>query len=192
MKRFLRTAAMMVMAAVLLGGCASGGETAENDAQSEETAGEAGETGETEGTEETEAAAALSVVVEPLSEEEFAQIEPGNAEDPVIENFSKVTVTVDMTGMTPGTERSVKMPALRNLMADSGVGKYIQGSGYSQNDTEADFSKFVSENIIYRGGLTDDDIRGIFAGAEAVAEYTGADGTPVEATIPFTDNIEFK
>lgn len=192
MKRFLRTAAMMVMAAALLGGCASGGETAENDAQSEETAGEAGETGETEGTEETEAAAALSVVVEPLSEEEFAQIEPGNAEDPVIENFSKVTVTVDMTGMTPGTERSVKMPALRNLMADSGVGKYIQGSGYSQNDTEADFSKFVSENIIYRGGLTDDDIRGIFAGAEAVAEYTGADGTPVEATIPFTDNIEFK
>ena len=196
MKRFLRTAAMMVMAAALLGGCAGNTGSTENadNGVNEEALEAEGATVDSEKAEgvEGEADVSLSVTVEPLSEEEFAQIEPGNAEDPVIENFSKVTVTVDMTGMTPGTERSVKMPALRNLMADSGVGKYIQGSGYSQNDTEADFSKFVSENIIYRGGLTDDDIRGIFAGAEAVAEYTGADGTPVEATIPFTDNIEFK
>lgn len=188
MKRFLRTAAMMVMAAALLGGCADKGAL-------EETAEAAGdtETGETDSEAEAlEAGVALSIVVEPLTEEEFAGIDPGSAENPVIDNFLKITVTVDMEGMTPGTERTVKMPALRNLMGDAGMGKYIQGSGSSQNDPEADFSKFVSENIIYREGLTDDDIKGIFAGAEAVASYVDADGQTVETTIPFEDCIEFR
>lgn len=189
MKRFLSLAAVMVMAAALMGGCASSSDTAENTAEASEAA-------ETEGTEAeaeaSEAAVALSVVVEPLTEDEFAAIDTGSVEDPVIDNFSKVTITVDMTGMTPGTERSLKMPALRNLMTDAAVGTYIQGSGDSQNDPAEDFSKFVSENIIYRAGLTDDDIKAIFTGAEAVATYTGSDGQEVETKLPFTDYIEFK
>ena len=148
MKKFLRTAAVMVMAAALLGGCASTDSTAENNAETTEA-----EATETEGTdaeaEAAEAGVALSVVVEPMTEDEFAQVDPGSVENPVIDNFSKVTITVDMTGMIPGTERNVKMPALRNLVADTGIGTYIQGSGSSENDTEADFSKFVSEIQYY-------------------------------------------
>ena len=125
MKKFLRTAAVMVMAAALLGGCASTDSTAENNAETTEA-----EATETEGTdaeaEAAEAGAALSVVVEPMTEDEFAQLDPGSVENPVIDNFSKVTITVDMTGMVPGTERNVKMPALRNLVADTGIGTYIQ------------------------------------------------------------------
>lgn len=191
MKKFLRTAAVMVMAAALLGGCASTDSTAENNAETTEAEGTEAEGTDAEA-EAAEAGAALSVVVEPMTEDEFAQLDPGSVENPVIDNFSKVTITVDMTGMIPGTERNVKMPALRNLMADTGIGTYIQGSGSSENDTEADFSKFVSENIIYREGLTDEDIKGIFAGAEAVATYVDANGETVETTIPFADYIEFK
>ncbi len=191
MKKFLRTAAMMVMAAALLGGCASSGNTAENNAETTEA--EATETESTDAEKEaSEAGVSLSVVVEPLTEEEFADINPGSIENPVIGDFSKVTVSVNLIGMTPGTERNVTMPALRNLMGDSGIGTYIQGSGSSQNNPEDDFSEFVSENIIYRAGLTDDDIKSIFNGAEAVVKYIGNDGNAVEESLVFTDNIEFK
>lgn len=122
MKKFLRTAAVMVMAAALLGGCASTDSTAENNAETTEAEGTDAEA------EAAEAGAALSVVVEPMTEDEFSQLDPGSVENPVIDNFSKVTITVDMTGMIPGTERNVKMPALRNLVADTGIGTYIQGA----------------------------------------------------------------
>ena len=51
---------------------------------------------------------------------------------------------------------------------------------------------FTSENVIYRNGLTDDDIKAMFEGYNAEVTYTGADGQTVEETIPFIDSVVFE
>ena len=97
-----------------------------------------------------------------------------------------------MDNMVAGTERSVKMTALKNIMSETGVGTYWNGSGSSQNNADEDFSVFTSENVIYRNGLTDDDIKAMFEGYNAEVTYTGADGQTVEETIPFIDSVVFE
>ncbi len=94
--------------------------------------------------------------------------------------------------MISGTERSLKMPALKNLMADKRIDGYWYGRGQSQNNADEDFSQWVSESVIYRRDLTDDDIRGIFDGAEAVVTYCLSENEIEEEVIAMADYIEFK
>ena len=125
-------------------------------------------------------------------EEQFAETSTEGLENPVIEDFSNVVIELKMDNMVAGTERSVKMTALKNIMSETGVGTYWYGGGSSQNNADEDFSVFTSENVIYRNGLTDDDIKAMFEGYNAEVTYTGADGQTVEETIPFIDSVVFE
>lgn len=181
MKGFLRMAAVMAASAVMLSGCS-------------DKAAETNETAETTKARETaETGASLTITAEPVTEDEFGMLYTEAMDEPSAEDFTKITISVEMTGMTPGTERNVKMPVLRTLMNDAGIGElFMLGSGGSQNDPEEDHSEFTSVNYIYSRELTEDDIMDVMSEAEAVASYTGADGQTVEEVLPFADNIEFK
>lgn len=171
MKRFLKAVSAVVLTIALCGACSSADETKESVASP---------------------SAALSIIVEPLTEEEYSDINTDGLGETDAEDFSKVTVTVEMTNMIVGTERSVKMPALKNIMTDKQIDGYWHGKGHSQNNADKDFSEWVSENIIYRKDLTDDDIRNIFDGEEAVATYYSSDDEIEEKVIAMVDCIEFK
>ena len=181
MKGFLRMAAVIAASAVMLSGCS-------------DKAAETNETAETTKAQETaETGASLTITAEPVTEDEFGMLYTEAMDEPSAEDFTKITISVEMTGMTPGTERNVKMPVLRTLMNDAGIGElFMLGSGGSQNDPEEDHSEFTSVNYIYSRELTEDDIMDVMSEAEAVASYTGADGQIVEEVLPFADNIEFK
>ena len=169
MKKFLKTITGAVLAIALCASCAP---------KQEETA--------------AEPTANLTITVSPLTEEQFAETSTEGLENPVIEDFSNVVIELKMDNMVAGTERSVKMTALKNIMSETGVGTYWYGGGSSQNNADEDFSVFTSENVIYRNGLTDDDIKAMFEGYNAEVTYTGTDGQTVEETIPFIDSVVFE
>ncbi|MDD5945681.1 MAG: hypothetical protein PUD43_08215 [Clostridia bacterium] len=170
MKKFLKVITAVTVMAALMSGCSS--------TKQEETA--------------AEPTAALAITVEPLTEDEFADVQDEGAVDAVIDDFSKITIELDMENMVPGTERTVKMTALKNIMAETGVGIHWSATGSSQNDPEETFSTFKSENIICRNGATDDEIKAMFEGYSADVTYTGADGNVVEESLPFDTAVIFK
>ena len=134
----------------------------------------------------------LNITVEALSEEEYADTSTDGIEIPVIEDFAKVTVELNMNNMVPGTERTVKMTALKNIMAETGVGTHWYSSGSSSNNAEDDFSTFKAVNVIFRRDVTDEELKNMFEGYNAVVTYTGADGVTVEETLAFIVAVQFK
>ena len=168
MKKFLKVITAVTVMAALMSGCSSS--ASKQEAPAEPTA-------------------MLSIVVEPVSEEEFADVEAG---DEPIDDFAKVTIELNMENMVPGTERTVKMTALKNIMAETGVGIHWSATGSSQNNPEDNFSVFKSVNIISRNGATNDDIVAMFKGYSADVSFTGADGSIVEDSIPFDSAVTFK
>ena len=143
-------------------------------------------------TEKTEPAVSLSVTVEPLSEDEYAQTDTSEIENAVPEDFSKITIELNMENMVAGTERTVKMKALKNIMTETEIGTYWYGNGSSQNNAEEDFTIVRSESVLYRRDISNDEIKNMFDGYEAAVSYTGADGNVVEQSLPMTDALQFK
>ena len=127
-------------------------------------------------TEKTEPAVSLSVTVEPLSEDEYAQTDTSEIENAVPEDFSKITIELNM----------------ENMVAETEIGTYWYGNGSSQNNAEEDFTIVRSESVIYRRDISDDEIKNMFDGYEAAVSYTGADGNVVEQSLPMTDAVQFK
>lgn len=168
MKKFLKTIAGAFLIASLCASCA---------AKQEDMA---------------EPSASLTITVAPLTEEEYAETGTEEIENPVIDDFSKITIELNMDNMIEGTERTVKMAALKNIMTETGIGTYWYGNGSSQNNADENFSVFRSESVIYRRNLTDDQIKNMFDGYNAEVTYTGADGQTVEETIPFIDAVVFE
>ncbi len=171
MKKLLRAVSGMLVIGMLCAGCTA------RQATKEET---------------KEPDVGLTITVEPLTDEEYENTDTDGLEAPAKEDFSKVTVELDMNNMVAGTERRVRMTALRDIMSETGVGQYWYGSGKSQNNADEDFSTFKTENVIYRKDVSDDDIKAMLDGYEAVVTYTNAAGESVEEKLPFADAVEFK
>ena len=121
MKKLLRAVTGMLVIGMLCAGCTA------RQATKEET---------------KEPDVGLTITVEPLTDEEYENTDTDGLEAPEKEDFSKVTVELDMNNMVAGTERRVRMTALRDIMSETGVGQYWYGSGKSQNNADEDFSTF--------------------------------------------------
>lgn len=169
MKKIIMTVVTAILTVSMLGACSSG-----------------------EKNQSTEPEVALNITVAPTTEEEYAQASTDGIDDPVIDDFSTVKVELQMNNMVPGTERTVKMTALKTIMTEKGVGMHCYGEGSSENEAEEDFSVFTSENIIYRKDITDEELKNMFEGYNAEVTYVDANGTTVEETLPFVDAVEFK
>lgn len=168
MKKLFKSVVVTVLAAALLTACSSSK------------------------TEKPEPAVSLSVTVEALSEDEYAQTGTSEIENPVPEDFSKITIEVNMENMVAGTERTVKMEALKNIMTETGIGTYWYGNGSSQNNAGEDFTIVRSESVIYRRDISDDEIKNMFDGYESTVTYTGTDGKEVTQSLPMIDAVQFK
>lgn len=134
----------------------------------------------------------LNITVEALSEAEYADTGTEGIENPDISDFAKITVELNMNNMVPGTERTVKMTALKNIMAETGIGAHWYSSGSSSNNADEDFSAFKVTNVVFRRDVTDDELKNMFDGYNAVVTYTAADGEVVEETLAFIDAVQFK
>ena len=186
MKKILMTMAMAVTAMGLLGGC---GSEKTDEAPVENEAVE-----ETEGTaeESTEPEVTLDIDIMALTEEDFAEVDTTEFEGAVAEDFAKVEIELNMTGMIEGTEREIKMTSLREIMAEKEIGTYCTGSGKNDNDAENNYTKMVTESIIYRKDVSDDELKKIFENESVTVNYVNAEGETVEELIPFIENVQFK
>lgn len=131
------------------------------------------------------------IVLSDITEEEWRQI--GISSKPVgvsINDFKKIYVSAKITNSKEAIERTAEIPDLYSVINQfDGLRTSMGGSSEQNNIGTEDTAEWTAYAIFNSRGLSEEDIRDMFAETEVVVRYRMNNGDKIESRISIGDNM---